>query len=53
MSGHPSPGTDKVRLRDKLVYGAAGPVDIWATWVPRSVVMGGSSSSHDPFFRRA
>jgi GPH family glycoside/pentoside/hexuronide:cation symporter len=25
---------DKVRLRDKLVYGAAGPVDIWATWVP-------------------
>ena len=34
MSGHPSPGTDKVRLRDKLVYGAAGPVDIWATWVP-------------------
>lgn len=25
---------DRVALRDKLIYGAAGPVDIWATWVP-------------------
>lgn len=26
--------TEKVSLREKLIYGAAGPVDIWATWVP-------------------
>ena len=25
---------DRVSLRNKLIYGAAGPVDIWATWVP-------------------
>lgn len=28
-----APG-DRVSLRNKLIYGAAGPVDIWATWVP-------------------
>jgi glycoside/pentoside/hexuronide:cation symporter, GPH family len=34
VSTPPTAAIDKVRLRDKLVYGAAGPVDIWATWVP-------------------
>lgn len=29
----PAPA-ERVSVRDKLIYGAAGPVDIWATWVP-------------------
>jgi GPH family glycoside/pentoside/hexuronide:cation symporter len=34
VSAQSTAATDKARIRDKLVYGAAGPVDIWATWVP-------------------
>jgi GPH family glycoside/pentoside/hexuronide:cation symporter len=37
MSDAPREHSGRVPVSGKLLYGAAGPVDIWATWVPLSM----------------